>query len=415
MTLRGMILIPLRWWAQNPWKAFWGAVIALFGWILFVGFEDSPFHSPTYTRPFDGVIVGSALIVTCASFIRGVWVIWCRSKVDAIIAISIPVALVILGVFGVVMMANLRTRARIHLVETKVRTLTDAIDRHSAHMGSPPAGLADLTSAVTNAQGQVAGPFLSTLPTPPATWSEYRYKVRADGTYSVTSSGDGVTVTGSAEGVERVRAPPARAFWAYIGLWATACLGALALYIKDRKAYALSHAAYWRFLFKPWKVVTFLVAATGLTVIAPYTGDPTWDYFNAPLMSVLTFCTAPWVIGACYKFHKKDLPVAQAFVAVCLALFSASWSYDLYLLIRDGSYPVTWWANLFASLLLYITAGLLWNLDWRAERGVVLAFREAGWPAPSAEPVFARVLWPALVFMILVSLIFLLFFWQAWR
>jgi hypothetical protein len=56
-------------------------------------------------------------------------------------------------------------------------------------------------------------------------------------------------------------------------------------------------------------------------------------------------------------------------VALCLWLFSASWSYDLYLLLRDGSYPVTWLANLFASSLLYLSAGLFWNLHWTARTG----------------------------------------------
>jgi hypothetical protein len=34
-----------------------------------------------------------------------------------------------------------------------------------------------------------------------------------------------------------------------------------------------------------------------------------------------------------------------------------------YLWMRDGHYPVTWWANLLASSVLYLCAGLFWNLD----------------------------------------------------
>ncbi len=207
----------------------------------------------------------------------------------------------------------------------------------------------------------------------------------------------------------------ARSASSYIALWGAACLIAGVLYVRNWSAFAPSRPVYWRFLLTPWKLTTFAVAATGLTLIAPYTRDPTWDYVDASFMAVLTFCTAPWAVGAMYKVRKRELPLAQGFVALCVALFSASWSYDLYLLIRDGYYPVTWWANLFASSLLYLCAGLFWSLDWKPETGLTLAFMERDWPAPAAGPVFAKVLWPALVFMALVSFIILLFLWQQWR
>jgi len=200
-------------------------------------------------------------------------------------------------------------------------------------------------------------------------------------------------------------------FTIYITFWATACLIAAVVYIRDRQSYALSHSDYWHFLFKPWKVITFLIAATGLTVIAPYTGDPTWDYFDALFMSLLTFFTAPWATGVLYKVAKRELALKQAFVAGCIWMFSASWSYDLYLLIRDGCYPVTWFSNIFASSALYISAGLLWNLDWRKERGVIFSFMEVDWPVMSSFSVLPKILWFALPLMILVTLFILLFFW----
>ena len=201
----------------------------------------------------------------------------------------------------------------------------------------------------------------------------------------------------------------------YIALWAGACLAAAAVYLKQPRAYAISHAAYWRFLLQPWKVVTFAVAATGITVIAPHTGDPTWDYVDALFMSVFAFTTAPWAVGTLYRAAKKAAPARQAFVAICVGLFSASWSYDLYLLLRDGWYPVTWWANLFASSVLYTCGGLFWSLDWRPGKGLTFAFTEQEWPAPSSMATFQRVLWPALLFMVLVSLMILPFLWQGRR
>jgi hypothetical protein len=115
-------------------------------------------------------------------------------------------------------------------------------------------------------------------------------------------------------------------FHFYISAWGSACLFALILYLRDTNSFAFSHASYWRFLLIPWKVVSFLIAATGLTIIAPYTGDPTWDYVDALFMSLLAFFTAPWTVGVIYKAGKRDLPAKQAFVAGCMWMFAASWA-----------------------------------------------------------------------------------------
>jgi len=79
----------------------------------------------------------------------------------------------------------------------------------------------------------------------------------------------------------------------------------------------------------------------------------------------------------------------ELFVAICLWLFSVSWSYDLYLVLRDGSYPTTWLANLLLSASLYLPAGLLWNLDWRPQRGVTFSFLESDWPQARQRPLSA--------------------------
>jgi hypothetical protein len=190
----------------------------------------------------------------------------------------------------------------------------------------------------------------------------------------------------------------------YVAGWASACLVALRIFLAAPRSYALTQRDYWRFLGRPWKLVTFAAAAAGLVGIAPYTGDPTWDYFDAGFMSVLAFYTAPWAIGTLYRRLRGESSTRQSFVALCVWLFSASWSYDLYLLIRDGYYPLTWWANLGASSVLYLSAGLFWNLDWRPGRGLTFAFTEQSWPSPFGAAPFSRVVWPALLLMTMVSL-----------
>jgi hypothetical protein len=192
-------------------------------------------------------------------------------------------------------------------------------------------------------------------------------------------------------------------FVCYMLGWGVACLAALCLMIRHRSSIALFRARYWRFLFQDWKIVSFIIAAIGLTVIAPYTGDPTWDYIDAVFMSILTFATAPWAVGILYLVLHKRVKAVQAYVAICVWMFSASWSYDLYLVLRDGAYPDTWLPNIFASSVLYASGGLMWNLGWKEERGVIFGFMDPGWPEVTDTRVVRRIMWFALPFMFLVG------------
>ncbi len=196
----------------------------------------------------------------------------------------------------------------------------------------------------------------------------------------------------------------------YIIGWSTACAAALLILTTRWHSFALAKKEYWQFLFARWRLATFAAAASAMIIIAPFTGDPTWDYFNAFFMSVLTYATAPWAIGTVYNAARENLKLWQVFVAVCAWMFSASWSYDIYLLLRDGTYPITWLSNLFASSVLYISAGLFWNLDWIQGRGVTFSFLEKNWPYRAAETVFHRIVLHALPFMMLASFLIVYFF-----
>jgi hypothetical protein len=198
-------------------------------------------------------------------------------------------------------------------------------------------------------------------------------------------------------------------FYLYIILWSSACLFAIVLYIFKKRSFVDICQGYWRFLLRPWKVITFIIATAGLTLAAPYTGDPTWDYVDALFMSFLAFITAPWAIGILYKFIRGKLEFKYAYVAFCTWMFSASWSYDLYILIRDGYYPVTWFFNIFASSALYIMAGLLWNLDWRENKGVIFSFMLDDWLSSYTHNIFQRVL--LFAFPIMGFVVFLILFY----
>lgn len=189
----------------------------------------------------------------------------------------------------------------------------------------------------------------------------------------------------------------------YLASWLLTCLAAVIVYARSPATFAFSHPEYRRFLLTPWKLATFALATVGLTLIAPYSGDPTWDYVDALFMSVLTYWEAPWVVCVVYLTVRRRLPWSQLFVAICLWLFSVSWSYDLYLILRDGSYPATWLANIPLSTSLYVPAGLLWNLDWRPPRGVTFSFLEFDWPRVPPTAAFSRVMGYALLFMLMAS------------
>lgn len=192
-------------------------------------------------------------------------------------------------------------------------------------------------------------------------------------------------------------------FQIYLACWLLLCLIALTMYCRHPHDYSISRQSYWRALCVPWKLSTFFIAMIALIVLAPYSGDPTWDTTDAIFMSVLTFISSPWSVGTLYQTIRRRRFTRQSYLAICLWMFSASWSYDLYLLWRDGSYPITWSANIFASSILYCCAGLLWNLDWKPEHGTTFAFTNPNWPDNSSPATFRQIYWIGLPFIVLVA------------
>ncbi|HEY5993132.1 MAG TPA: hypothetical protein VIU46_00870 [Gallionellaceae bacterium] len=170
-------------------------------------------------------------------------------------------------------------------------------------------------------------------------------------------------------------------FRLYLACWLLACIVALALYLRRPAAFIISGRRYWHFLAEPWKLLTFAAGGLLITLAAPYTGDPTWDYVDGAFMSILCFATAPWVVGVLYLRARGKTGWVETYIALCAWLFSASWSYDIYLVWRDGIYSATWLPNLFASSLIYLCAGLFWNLEWQPGRGVIFSFMQDSWPA----------------------------------
>ena len=177
----------------------------------------------------------------------------------------------------------------------------------------------------------------------------------------------------------------------YSFFWALYVLASIYLILRDRKSYSFFNRSYWSFLFEPWKLATFAVAALIITIAAPYSGDPTWDAADSIIISILTYILAPWSVSMLYRSLKFKTLKAQFFVAICF-FFIPCWTYDLYILLRDKVYPPTWYDNLYLSGGIVFFAGLFWNLAWKEGRGVTFAFMEDEWPPKEKTP-FKKVVW----------------------
>ena len=188
----------------------------------------------------------------------------------------------------------------------------------------------------------------------------------------------------------------------YTVFWIIYLVTALAYLFRTKKYQILFRLEYIRFLSQRWKWVTFIISGSTITLLGPYTIDYTWDYIDGFFMSVLTFYTAPWAVGTIYQVGKGMTMKTNIFPATALWFFSSSWSYDIYLYLRDGEYPLTWSNNFVLSSVLYISAGLFWNLDWKSSGGVYFAFTDRSWPQiPLDNHTFLKIFWIALPFAII--------------
>src|SRR5437899_12978885 len=105
----------------------------------------------------------------------------------------------ILAAIAISLYASAQTRTRFPYTTLFRSTLGSAVSIYTSHMGTLPAALTDLTSAAVNGLNQSAGPFMASIPAPPPggtpAWGAYGYASSTSGTFSVTATGDGTTIT----------------------------------------------------------------------------------------------------------------------------------------------------------------------------------------------------------------------------
>jgi hypothetical protein len=208
-------------------------------------------------------------------------------------------------------------------------------------------------------------------------------------------------------------------FVKYIAAWVSFCLLAIFILVWDRKRLLPEWREYLSFLSVPWKLCLFVPAFIFVTLAGGYTNDETWDFVTGSGMSLLTFLTAPWSIGLIYQVLIGRRPLRYLVVAMALIFFSSSWFYDSYLLWRDGFYTPRWAGNLMLSPLIYLAAGMLWNLeakdswDFRDRWGFRLSFARPDWPNRPLDTRFAPLI-PVSIPLILIA-VFVLVAFVGWN
>jgi hypothetical protein len=172
------------------------------------------------------------------------------------------------------------------------------------------------------------------------------------------------------------------------------------------------------FLRVPWRIALFVPAILFVTFAGRFTDDETWDVVSGGGMSILTVATSWWVVGTAVHVVRRRRPLRELFVAIAAMLFSSSWFYDGYLLLRDGAYTQRWLGNLMLSPTIYLCAGVVMNLEAREGRRIAFAFERADWPRPIAvKATTTKPTWPlvlAAIPLIAIAAYFLVGF-VGWR
>ena len=125
-----------------------------------------------------------------------IWWKWKTRVVDLMVVVSM---IGMVAAIAIPLYVNAEARDRIEKAQSDLDILAAAVKAYAAHMGTLPAALTALTAPATNRLNWSAGPFMPWVPRPPSggtpAWGAYTYTSSTTGTFSLTASGDGTTIT----------------------------------------------------------------------------------------------------------------------------------------------------------------------------------------------------------------------------
>jgi hypothetical protein len=138
-------------------------------------------------------------------------------------------------------------------------------------------------------------------------------------------------------------------------------------------AAALPDPAYWRELWRPWKLATFCGAMAVLLYGALVMDISDWDVGVTLLMGLETYVLAPWCAQLLWRAW-RERPVGAAtlvrvVVSAAVAVFVVDTSYVIY--HRWAGNTMLRADNFQASMPLFYLAGVLWS--WRGTVGELVA------------------------------------------
>ena len=112
--------------------------------------------------------------------------------------VELMVAIAIIGILVAIALQqfeSLTAKSRVTRAQADAKSIATAVAVFTAHMGTLPVSLNDLTLPATNTDGITTGPFLAAVPSRPGTtWTPFTYTPQPNGTFTLTVSGDGITV-----------------------------------------------------------------------------------------------------------------------------------------------------------------------------------------------------------------------------
>ncbi len=136
------------------------------------------------------------------------------------------------------------------------------------------------------------------------------------------------------------------------------------LIIRNRQRYNFLTRDYMQFIFTKPRIIIYIFGSLALILPVPQLNYHSWDYPIAVFQPILAYLTAPWAVTVFYKMIKGTARFSEAYVALCMMLFTGSWSVEIYLLFRDGYYMPDWLPNIPVGIFCYVIMGIIWNIPF---------------------------------------------------